>query len=342
MLVALTGACNSESPRKRIVVGARTENFRVLYRVVHTETKDAPSVAWEVLTVKRPFHSSDLTYKQRPDLSALGDPDSGTITDIDHLYSHDGTSLRAIAGRQPGLGSGDQALLSIANDAVARGRARIKGTTTVAGRTCTTLQFVEPPVGALAPFNKSKDHDDICIDRGGVILREQWTLRGRVVVTREAVQFAAASDDAFDVSNAEQVTGVPIPRVAAMDDSLAPPPAPPGYAQATAVDFFLPRADAPTQLAYASKVWAFSKGADFITVELGAGQVIPWDASADKTLRLGARAAGSVVRSDGIEIHWDSGNHWMRVRGPMSLAKLLAYARQVSSWDSSAAADVPR
>jgi hypothetical protein len=126
-----------------------------------------------------------------------------------------------------------------------------------------------------------------------------------------------------------------------MEEGLAPPPTPSGYDAASAVDFFLPRADAPTQLAYASKVWAFAKGADEITVELGAGQVVPWSQDQDKALRVGPRDAASVIRSDGIEIHWTNADHWVRVRGSVSLLALFPYARLVNSWDSSPA-DVPK
>jgi hypothetical protein len=95
-------------------------------------------------------------------------------------------------------------------------------------------------------------------------------------------------------------------------------------------------------LAYASKVWAFAKGGDEITVELGAGQVVPFTNDQAKPFRLGPRQAASVLRSDGIEIHWISGDdHWIRVRGSVSLARLVDYALLVSSWDSSPAA-VPR
>ena len=316
----------------------------MLYRVTHSEVAARPYTTWELVTVRRPFLASDLTFKQNPDLDALAVPQNGTITDVDHLYSQTGAELRRVAGRQPGIGGADQALLDVADEAAARKLARIKGSETVAGRKCRVLQFVEPPVGALSALQDKANHDDICVTSGGVILRELWTLKGRVVVTRQAVEIRYdAPDAAFDVSTAEDAgAGLAVPRVAPMDEGLTPPPTPRGYAVATAVDFFLPRADAPSQLAYASKVWAFTKGADLITVELGAGQVIPWDRADDKPLRLGTLGVSSLVRSDGIEIHWANSDHWIRVRGPMSQARLLPYARQVSSWDSSAAAAVPK
>jgi hypothetical protein len=338
----LAGACTTSHPHK-VVVGARAPSFRVLYRVLHTEAENHPTVAWELLTVQRPFLASDLNFKTKPNLDALGAPDSGSLTDVDHLYTYSGDALHVIAGRQPGLGAGDQALIEITNDAVARKLARVKQTAVVAGRSCTTVQFVEPPVGELAAFTKAKSHDDVCITRDGIILREQYTLNGRLLLTRQAVQITDVPDGAFDTSAAQDVTsGLPVPRVAPMEAGLTPPPTPNGYAADVAVDFFFPRPDAPTQLAYASKIWTFTKGASLITVELGAGQVVPWSRAHNRSVQLGANRASSVVRSDGIEIHWTNQDHWMRVRGPMPLVQLLAYARQVSSWDSSAAAAVPK
>jgi hypothetical protein len=338
--LVLLAACGGASHPK-VLAGARTPSFRVLYRVVHSEG-GKPTIESQVVTEQRPFFASDFSYPTKPDLAAPGAPRGGTMTDVDHLYSHDGTTLRRVSGRQPGLGGGDQALLNVAHEAVARQRARVKPASVVNGKRCTVLQFAEPPVGGLSRFRDKQNHDDICIDRGGVILREQWTLNGRVVLTRQAVQLAAVPDGAFDTSAAEDVgAGLAIPRVAPMDAGLTPPPTPKGYAAATAVDFFLPRADAPSQLAYASKVWAFAKAGDEITVELGAGQVIPWSPDDDKTFALGRRNVASLVRSDGMEIHWASADHWIRVRGSVSLAALVPYARSVSNWDSSAAA-VPK
>lgn len=338
-LVVMTGACGND--RTKVVIGARTPSFRVLYRVTHSEAGPA-TTAWEVATMRRPFLSSDLSFKKRPHLAALGAPDTGSITDADHLYALNGGTLRRVAGRQPGIGVGDQALLDVAPDAVKHKLARVKGHKTILGRTCTNIEFVEPPVGGLAPLpDDQENHDDLCIDRGGLILREQWTLKGRVVVTREALEITKAPADAFDVSAAEPVTGsLAVPRATPMTDTAAPP-APKGYTLADAVDFFLPRSDAPDQLAYASKVWAFTKGAALITVELGAGQVVPWNTDEERPLSLGARHAASVVRSDGIEIHWENGDHWVRVRGPLALKPLVPYARVVNNWDSSPAA-VPK
>ncbi|HVT76644.1 MAG TPA: hypothetical protein VHD87_06405 [Acidimicrobiales bacterium] len=313
-----------------------------MYRVERSENAAQPSTVWELLSVKRPFVASDLTFKTRPNLKRLGTPLSGTLTDVDHLYSVDGGLLRKVAGRQPGLPTGDQALLSVANDARARNLVHVKGHARVLGRTCTILEFVEPPVGGLSAFTQSGNHDDICLTPGGVILRDTWTLDGRVVQRREALSITSAPDSTFDTTNAQDLPGgVPAPRVSPLDEGTPPPPTPPGYTLATALDFALPRTDAPSQLAYGSKVWAFAKDADEITVEVGGGQVRPWNPVEDKALRLGPRAAASLIRSDGVDIHWVNGDHWVRVRGALPLVRLVPFALRVSNWDSSPAA-VPK
>jgi hypothetical protein len=340
--LALTLAACGSHDEPKVVVGARAENFRVLYRVVRGTAASARDVSWEVLSVKRPFLASDLTFGSRPNLHSLGEPVSGTLTDIDHLYAVDGAHVRTIAGRQPGLPTGDQALLDVTTLATRHNLARVMGTARVIGRACTIVRFLEPPVGGLDPLRDDKGHDDLCIARDGIVLRETWTLKGRVVQSRVAVEITKAPDDAFDTTNAEPLPGgVAAPRVEPLRD-VPGPPAPAGYTLATAVDFFFPRADDATQLAYASKVWAYAKGADEITVEQGAGQVRPWSAAQETPLRLGSRQAAYVVRSDGIEIHWTTAQTWVRVRGATSLAALVPYALLVSNSDSSPAALVPK
>jgi hypothetical protein len=189
--------------------------------------------------VRRPFVASELTFDDRPDLNAPGTPRGGTVADIDHLYSVDGASLRTVAGRQPGLPTGDQALINLASEAAARGLARITGKATILGRPCTVVEFVEPPVGPLKPVGDEKNHDDLCVSPGGIVLRESWTLNGRVVQTRTAVEITDAPAVAIDTSAAEPVPGgLPTPRVAPIEEGLTPPPTPPGYAAATALDFF--------------------------------------------------------------------------------------------------------
>ncbi|MBA2607380.1 MAG: hypothetical protein H0U92_00390 [Actinobacteria bacterium] len=338
-------ACSQGGRALRAPVGVRATSFRVLYRVERTPTPDQRSVVWEVLTVHRPFLASDLTFDRRPrDLNAtdLGPPTSGYLSDVDHLYSVDGALVRRVAGRQPGSPSGDQALLDIAGDAARRGAARIGPVRRIAGRACTEIEFVEPPVGQLRAFDATGDHDDVCVDRGGIVLREQWTLGGRVVQTRTASAFAelpaVALGAALATGNAQDVSdAAAAPRIGEIGDAVAPP-TPPNYALVSAVSFFFPRPDDPTTLAYASKVWAFAHGAHSITVEAGAGAGLPWRPEFDRAIRLGARDAAWIVRSDGVEVHFITRDGWVRVRATTSLKALLPYARLVAtSWDSSAA-----
>jgi hypothetical protein len=275
---------------------------------------------------------------------------SGTVSDIDHLYSVDGDTVRRIAGRQPGPPNGDQSLASIAVDAVKAGAARIGGARRrIIGRTCTDLVLYEPPAGPLHALDKTNNRDEMCLDRSGIMLRERWTLNGKVVQTRTAVAVlegemlpAATRDTALDTTTAEDAPAVlAIPRTMPMEGNPTPPPTPAGYTLASAVGFTLPRADVPSAVAYGSNVWAYANGPDAIIVEAGAGQVLPWRPDTERRVAVAGRRAAAVIRSDGTEVHWRTGEGWVRVRSTVRLADTLRYARLLSSWDSSPAA-VPK
>jgi hypothetical protein len=348
------GACAADHAAApvSVLVSVKATQYRVLYKVERTAAPGEHGVAWEVLTVVRPFLASDLTFDQRPtDLMSAeqATPVSGTVSDIDHLYSVEGETVRRIAGRQPGTPNGDQSLASIAVDAVKAGAARVGGRQRIIGRTCTDLVLYEPPAGPLHSLDKTDNHDDLCLDRSGIMLRERWTLNGKVVQTRRAVAVAEGEmlpaetrDAALDTSSADEAPALlAIPRTMPMEGNPTPPPTPAGYALASAVGFTLPRADVPSAIAYGSNVWAYAKGPDAITVEAGAGQVLPWRPDTERRVTVAGRHAAAVIRSDGTEVHWRTADGWVRVRSTQRLADTLRYARLLSSWDSSPAA-VPK
>src|SRR5204862_8203062 len=92
-----------------------------------------------------------------------------------------------ISGRQPSPGTGDQWLVAQLADAVGRKLAKPVGKATVAGRACIDYRFAEPPVGPIAELGEG-DHDDLCLTADGLLLRDVWTLKGRVIQRRAAVE----------------------------------------------------------------------------------------------------------------------------------------------------------
>ena len=307
-------------------------SFEVVYRVVTSPT-GSPQTTWEVLDVPDPFDASDLTYDGNPFSGA--EPVSGTVSTFDHLYNLAGASLTLVSDRQPGQGSGNQALVPELGVLKQRGLAEAAGGgRQIAGQVCSTLRFGEPPAGAITP-RSGTNHDDLCLSPSGLELAEQWTYAGRVVLERTAVEVRIGGAD-------RRITGAPATpspkeppakvlqiRNPTQPSFLASPPAPVGFTargpvQATAFD-----PTNPTHVSALSTIWAFQRGGDVITVEAGEGQY-PWDDNGSPTsdLRLGGLGlAQSVLKSGGPEIQVQlSGGKWVRVDGTVPLSYLSGYA----------------
>lgn len=318
---------------------SRPAAYRILYRV-HNAAGQSTQVLWQQLTVKRPFLASDATFPVRP---GPGDPPvGGTVTSVDGLFSLSPSGTRKIAGRQPGVGTGDQALGPVLREAARRQLAKAGGRRTVAGRACHDIRVLEPPAGAIKALgNQKAGFDDLCLDDDGLVLREEWHLQGRVVLRREAVEVdtePSGLDTAFDVSAAtggDPTLAAPAADPLTQVDSGVTAPVPPaGYRQEAAVDFRFPDPQRQGGLAYVSQVWAFARGADVITVEIGTSEIgiHPWgesDVTRPVTLKAGQKAE-SVVRSDGGEIRYAGAKRWIRVRGTVDLKALAAYARHLT------------
>ena len=305
--------------------------LRIVYRI------EQPNAAtrWGELVAERPFRVRAGTFDHRPRLGER--PVAGTLTSVDGLFQLRAEGLQEISGRQPAPGTGDQWLVPQLADAVDRKLAKVVGTATVAGRACTVYRFAEPPVGPIAALGEG-DHDDLCLTANGLLLREVWTFKGRVIQRRTAVDVDTSGrglDALLDVSAAtEAPPSGPLATRAKAGESFVPDPRPPkGYALAARDAFALrqPSDQGPVTL-YTSTVWAFTRGAELVTVEAGdsrASGKVPWlgtDPARRVTLPIGDGT--SVIRNDGAEVRVDlGGDRWVRVRGTIPLADLVRYAR---------------
>jgi hypothetical protein len=332
-------ACRSHTSTATAVApkNPRPAAYRIVYHVEQPGSSDAER--WEELTVRRPFEARDVTFAQRPGPGVA--VDSGTLATVDHLYRLSPDGLQEIAGRQPGLPTGDQAIGPQLVEAQRRKLAApTKTRRTIAGRQCQDHRFVEPPVGPIALL-KGSDSDLLCIDDDGLLLREEWTLKGKVVLRRQAETVDLAPADLDRVLSPEGAAPFPAnlaaPLVQPSDGSnpILPEPAPPaGFTKATIVDFALTGGQqapgAPAALLYTSTVFAFARGGDSITVETGVSTgPLPWkDTDPSRDVELPWAKVQSVLRNDGPELRADLGRgRFIRVRGTVSPAALEAYAR---------------
>ncbi|HUC37334.1 MAG TPA: hypothetical protein VMR97_09445 [Acidimicrobiales bacterium] len=308
-------------------------SYQVLYRT-DTTSNNQDVTQWELLTVDRPFDSSDVTYSQYPSASEM--PVSGYVSTEQALYDVNAGEVQFASGKQPGVPAGDQDLVTQMPEMLARGLAVDTGSNLdVAGHQCHVYRLYEPPVGAIKPLGGSGDHDDVCLEPNGIILSEAWTYHAHLVYSRRALEVTLTKEPLPSLSG-DTSAGSPLAPSVTPESSptsfLAPPPAPPGFRAEGAYDFAIPNEQDPSLLQASSVVWAFVKGPDVTTVEAGsmAGGALPWQG--ESTVVEAAELPGfvhaqSAIRSDGAEIRIDAGHgEWVRVRSTMPVSWLVRYA----------------
>ncbi len=322
--------------------GSRPGAYTVVYRVTD-RTSNPARVTWERLAVIRPFESRYETFSERPTDGSV--PASGTLSTFDQVYLIHPDGLYGLAGREPAPGSYDQDLLPQMSEAVARGVASVGGWETVLGRRCRIFRTHEPPAGELKPLSGAADHDDLCIDAQGIELSEDWTYQGKLVQSRRAVSVVMSAPASwFSVADVKQPAppggGVAVTGPQARLSSATPPPTPAGYRAQPLVAYVEPNVEAsmmgvPGAPLFTAQIWAFARGGDDITVESvsSVGGQPPWDTTPAnwrplQLTRLGR--ATSLINSDSAEIRVDEGGgRWLRIRGTVPLATLVAYADQI-------------
>lgn len=300
---------------------------------------------WEILSARRPFDGSDLTYRTsaRPGPGATAD--AGTISTRTGLFTENSSGVHLVSDRQPGPPSADLWLSSEMSDAIVRGLAVDQGRTRrIAGFQCDVYRLADPPSGPLHALNESVGHDDMCMSDSGLVLSEAWTYHGSVVLQRTAVSVAIGPGwpatlprpgSTADAGPAGTAGGVS--RADSHPDTfIASPPAPAGFRSAgEPVAFRLPDPEHPTASVASTVVWAFADGSRLITVEAGRqrGGQLPWNPgdTVTRPVRLtGLGAATTALRSDGAEVRIDLGSgRFVRVRGTVSPQALTAYAAQL-------------
>jgi len=310
-------------------------SFRVIYRV---EQPNVPK-RWTELIADRPFLIRAGGYDHIPTEREL--PDNGTLTTVDGLFQLRPEGVQKISGRQPSPGTGDQYLVANLDEAVDRNLAKPIATATIVDRKCTVYRFLEPPVGPIKRLS-GDDHDDLCLTADGLVLREVWTLKGKVILRRTAIAVTIAprdTEDALDVSDAaEAPPNGPVAAAAPSGSSFVPDPDPPARFSLARRDSFALRqpSDTGPVTLYTSTVWAFTRGADVVTVEAGdshaSGGRLPWLTSdPSRTVSLPYGEAQSVLRNDGAELRIDLGEErWLRVRGTVPLSTLVQYAKTLT------------
>lgn len=187
--LALLGAagCSGSSPAHQTAPG-----WRVVYRVDDT-AGPTPRVTTQVVEVLPPYAARSITLEGAPPGgTSLG----GAAWTRGHQYlvDADGTT-HEVATVAPGFAGPDSHLDVALASALAHGLVRRGGTATVAGRSCTEWFSRMPLDAADVALPAGGDTTTSCVDDQGRMLRDSWSLSGKVVRTRTAVSVGAAHGD---------------------------------------------------------------------------------------------------------------------------------------------------
>jgi hypothetical protein len=315
-------------------------SFLVEYQVV---TNGVPS--WEILSAKRPFSASLLSYAGTSPPGVDSAPQGGTLATYDGLYTADTAGTRKLSGRQPGLASGDVDLIDALPEAIERGLARDLGRSqTVAGRECHLLAFAEPVSGPLGTFKLGQGDDEVCVDSAGIVLTETWQYHGKTVLQRTARRVLSplttwpsdlpSPPSLSGAASAPPGSATVIPTSSPTSTFLAMPPVPSGFlSTGSPLVFQIPASQGSSQAR--SVVWAFRRGTRVISVEAGAlqGGRVPWNDgdTVTRPVALGwGQSATTALRSDGPEVRVVvAGGTWVRIRGTVPLDDLVSYSQKL-------------
>jgi hypothetical protein len=303
----------------------------VLYRV--DVLQDPPSTGFEERLVRRPFDGRILSSTSR-----VVDPEdvgtSGTMSAGSSILSFSDGQRTVVQQRVPGAGIGDQVLASVLEEAVRLGYAEAHGDEDVVlGRRCRLFEVKEPGARIVsAPTDSSRT--TLCVDDDGLVLRERWELRERVVLERTAI----ALDENPNVTELGSIANGPVTAapltmgstvrsVGEVDSFIEEPPLPAGFEligryETVTVD----RTRGPSR----ASAWVMQDNAAFLVVEAGTGLVSLSGSMSEVPSALGDGALFLGTMGAEVRVLVDA-NHWIRVTTSAPPADLARYVARLRS-----------
>jgi hypothetical protein len=176
--LVLAAAGSPVSPKLR---AQASDGHRVVYRIEDRSANGNVAVSTEVVEVRPPYgsrivRSAGSSRRVR----------SGQITSRTHLWQlGEDEKIRFGVLRPPG-GPTRSASYATLREATRAGLADAIGSDVVLGRSCSWFAYRDP---APDPMTPPTEHDRVesCVDAGGIVLREVWTIGGRAARIVEAV-----------------------------------------------------------------------------------------------------------------------------------------------------------
>ena len=309
--------------------------YHISYEVV-TTINDVQRTRREV-SVARPFLSRDETFALdgRRQLADV-------VSQSGHVYVQQGDSLLDLGRTEPGLAGADARILEQLPDLVRAGLAQRRGSDEVSGRPCTIYRLGGP---LAEPFTRPLDaeHADVCVDRAGLALREDWVAAGKPIrrTTAVVVDAKAPAAATFTVTDPgtksldtklrpSVVVVLPHRRLPRDDVWYWSADHPPWHARldtrtrSTSVD---PRTGAPSGPPVF--VDAYSRRSAAFIVRQTIGELPP-RSSGERTVHV--RGIGSVIvrlTATGPELRWTRHGVVVRVHSNTDVAHLVAFARHL-------------
>lgn len=191
VLVAGTGASAWQRsrlvplpPEPTPVPSSDVGSYRIVYAMRDTAQQDKLVRSTEIVEVERPYSARIETREGPP---PGGELLSGSVTNRDFFWNlQKGGEAQFGMRRPPGTAHRDTSFV-VLREAAAAGLADERRSERVLRRRCTVFAFKEPRPQPLAPPTQD-DSVEACVTPDGIVLREAWRLKGRVVLRRQAVE----------------------------------------------------------------------------------------------------------------------------------------------------------
>lgn len=289
--------------------------------------QDPPSTGFEERLVRRPFDGRILSSPSR-----VVDPDdvaaSGTMSAGPRVLSLSDGTRALVQQRVPGAAIGDQVLASVLAEAVRLGVAEDdRDEDVVLGRRCRLFAVKEPGARIVAPPTATS-RTTVCVDDDGLVLRERWELRKRLVLERTAIELeedpTLTELDDVDTAPAPAAPfamGATVRSVGAVESFIDEPPVPTDF---ELVDRYETVTVDRTQGPSRTGAWVMQRNGDFLVVEAGTGRVSLSGAMREVPSPLGEAALFLGAMGTEIRVLVDS-NRWIRATTSAPSADLARY-----------------
>jgi len=289
---SLAGCSDDEAPP-----APGTPSVQVVYRVDDTST-DSTRVTTQVFQRAGHYRARLRTLEGAPP----GGKDLGGVAwdgRRQYLLKADGTA-ESVQDVAPGFTGADSNLDVALASAVGRGLVRRGGTDTVVGTACTLWLSKEPLDTSTWALPTAQDSTRSCVSADGRLLRDEWTLAGRLVRTRTAVSVGDGPSLDGDRLLGGESPG-PLPTTAPLEQvrdvaadqlvqalGIALPTPPPGFALDRSAAVL--QQDGVTPTAVEGGVLTFTAGDRLVVLRLerGLGQRLS-PPSTGVPVRVGAR-----------------------------------------------------